>query len=77
MGKRKKKRDTAVCVICWCIIPVIVVILIVLDYFQIYQFTAERYALIIVLILSLIVPVVGEIVDELRVGDVSFKSKRK
>ncbi len=77
MGKRKKKRDIAVCLICWGIIPLIVVVLLILDYFQIYQFTAERYALIIVLILSLIVPVVGEIVDEFKIGDVSIKSKRK
>ena len=77
MGKQKKKRNVAVCVICWCIIPAIVVTLLVLDYFQLYQFTAERSSLIIILILILIVPVIGEIVEELRVGNVSFKAKRK
>lgn len=76
MRRCKKKQQIAVRIICWCVIPVIVVLILVFDFLEIYQFTAERYALIIILIVSLLIPVSGDIVAELKIGEISFKSRK-
>ncbi len=76
MQKDKKKNQIAVRIICWGIIPVIVILILIFDFLKIYQVTDERYTLIVLLIVSLLIPVLGEIVSELKIGKVSFKSKK-
>lgn len=71
--KNKHKQQTTVRIICWGVIPLILSVIIVLDYLQIYPFTAERKTLVVILVATILIPVTGEI----KIGELSFNSKDK
>ena len=71
--KNKHKQQTAVRIICWGVIPLILGVILVLDYLQIYTFTAERKTLVVLLVATILIPVTGEI----KIGDLSINSENK
>lgn len=71
--KNKHKQKTAVRIICWGVIPLILGVILVLDYLQIYTFTAERKMLVVLLVATILIPVTGEI----KIGDLSINSENR
>lgn len=71
--KNKHKQKTSVRIICWGVIPLILGVILVLDYLQIYTFTAERKMLVVLLVATILIPVTGEI----KIGDLSINSENR
>lgn len=71
--KNKHKQKTSVRIICWGVIPLILGVILVLDYLQIYTFTADRKMLVVLLVATILIPVTGEI----KIGDLSINSENR
>lgn len=71
--KNKHKQKPSVRIICWGVIPLILGVILVLDYLQIYTFTAERKMLVVLLVATILIPVTGEI----KIGDLSINSENR
>ena len=58
---RKKKNFNSIHIICWIVIPTLIITLLVLDGLNLYKFNAERLIIIGACIFVLIIPFFKEI----------------
>lgn len=76
VNAQKEKRKTYINglkIICWLIIPALVITFFLLDAFTSYHLTTERLILLGGLLLSILLPFFGEI----KVGDITLSNMRK
>ena len=72
--KRQKRRYiNGLKIICWGIIPALIIALFILDVLSLYPLTTERLILFGILILSLLLPFFGVV----KVGEVTLSNKKK
>ena len=69
--KRRKLYINGLRILCWGIIPLIMIVIGVLDAMSLYTLSTERLILIGILILSLVVPFFGQI----KLGDITLSHK--
>lgn len=76
INAQKEKRKTYVTglkVVCWIIIPLLIIALFLLDALSCYHLTTERLILFGGLLLSILLPFFGEI----KVGEITLSNKKK
>lgn len=66
---RKKKIFNCIHIICWIVIPTVIITLLVLDGFKLYMFNTERLIIIGACIFVMLIPFFKEI----TIKDFSFK----
>ena len=69
--RKKRKRLNPPYLICWAIIPIIIMVALVLDGLGLYRFTSERLLVIGAGVIVMLVPFFNEI----KVKDVSLKKE--
>lgn len=58
---KKKKKGNRICLICWVVVPVLIVTMLILDGLRLYTFTTERLIVIGMCILVMLIPFFKEI----------------
>ena len=71
--KRKRKRTNGICLICWIIVPLVILAGLFLDGFGVYLFNTERLLVIGACILVMLIPFFSEI----TIKSVSIKKEKK
>lgn len=69
--KKKRKRPSAICLICWIIIPLIIAVMLILDGLGVYAFNTERLLVMGACILVILIPFFSEI----TIKNVSIKKE--
>ena len=70
-GKRKRKRLNAINLICWLILPTLLIIMLIMDGIGLYTFNKERIIIIGLSILVMLIPFFSEI----RIKDFFIKKE--
>lgn len=70
--KKKRKRIRAICLVCWLILPLAILLVLVLDGLHIYSFNIERLIVIGACIAVMLIPFFNEI----TIKDISVKKEK-
>lgn len=70
-GVKKRKYPSAIYIICWIIIPLVIAVMLLLDGLGIYAFTTERLLVMGACILVILIPFFSEI----TIKNVSIKKE--
>ena len=71
--KRKKKYINGLRIVCWGIIPLVVLAVAILDAMGVYELNTERLIMVGIFIISILLPFFGEI----KLGDLTLTHKKK
>lgn len=71
--KQKRRYINGLRIVCWGVVPVLIIAIFILDMQALYPLTTERLILLGILILTLLLPFFGEI----KVGEVTLSNKKK
>ena len=70
---KRKKYINELKIVCWGVIPLLIIGIIILDILKVYQISTERLFIYGFLLLSLLIPFFGEV----KVGNISLIQKQK